>query len=511
MASVQTPEQTSNELSLFDSEHPQTFTVEYAQTLDQRDPLRHLRDEFIIPSKRVLRSKAVPGRDQNLDDPQDSCIYLCGNSLGLQPRRTAPLINAHLRTWAAKGVYGHFEDLEDTGLPPFVHTDEVVANEMAKVVGAKKEEVAVMETLTANIHLLMASFYKPEGQRTKIIMEGKAFPSDHVRPNPQPQYFSCLPSQYAVESQIRHHDLDPSMSMILIEPESQDNPTLTTAQILSIIDHHASTTALIFLPGVQYYTGQYFDIATITAHAHSKGLLIGWDLAHAAGNVELRLHDWDVDFAVWCNYKYLNAGPGTIGALFVHERHGRVDRDLVQSSGGAQGFRPRLCGWWGGDKSVRFQMRNQFLPIPGAAGYQVGNPSALDLTAVSASLAVFALTDMAALRRKSCLLTSYLELLLLRSPHTAPLLSDRHHPRFRIITPADPATRGAQLSIRLEPGLLDEVMRVLAQEEGVVVDERKPDVVRVAPAPLYNSFADCWGFAAAFGRAMGKAVKVRDR
>ncbi|KAL8699581.1 MAG: hypothetical protein Q9201_005928 [Fulgogasparrea decipioides] len=233
-----------------------------------------------------------------------------------------------------KGVFGHFKAHEDSEIPAFVDIDDVAAQRMAPIVGASASEVAVMETLTANLHLMMASFYRPTEERYKIVLEGKAFPSDHIR----------------------HHGLDPKDAMVLVDPPEPTQPTVPTSHILSVIDKHASSTALILLSGVQYYTGQYFDVPTITAYAHSRGITIGWDLAHAVGNVGLHLHDWDVDFAVWCSYKYLNSGPGAIAGLFVHNKHGQVDKSAIDSGG--EGYRPRLSGWWGGDKATRFQMGN---------------------------------------------------------------------------------------------------------------------------------------------------------
>jgi len=372
--------------------------------------------------------------------------------------------------------------MDNSEIPPWLHMDNATTKQTAEIVGALSSEVAIMETLTANLHLLMASFYRPTSERYKVIIEGKAFPSDH----------------YAVESQIRHHNLQPSLAMILIEPPSSASPLLPTSHILSIIDTHASSTALLLLPGIQFYTGQFLDIKTITASAQSKGIIVGWDLAHAVGNVPMKLHDWNVDFAAWCNYKYMNCGPGAIGGLFVHSRHSQ--------SGKAGDYRPRLSGWWGSDKSTRFAMDNNFNPIPGAAGFQLSNPSALDLSAVLASLSIFAQTDMEALRAKSVKLTGYLEHLLTRYPlNTAS--SDKS---YTIITPSNPDERGAQLSIQLEPGLLDSVMSEL-EDEGVIIDERKPDVIRVAPAPLYNSFEDVWHFVVVFHEACRKAPRVKTR
>jgi kynureninase len=309
-------------------------------------------------------------------------------------------------------------------------------------------------------------------------------------------------------SQLAHHNIDPS-ALILISPPSPTDPYLSTENILSVISQHQATTALLLLPGIQFYSGQYFDIDLITRHAQSLGITVGWDLAHAVGNVPLHLHDWNVDFAAWCNYKYMNGGPGVIGGLFVHERNGRVDKVSLPNGTNGDGtgpnedqleFRPRLSGWWGSDKSARFKMDNKFVPIPGASGFQLSNPSALDMTAVTASLDVFAMTDMQALREKSIKLTGYLEARLLKYPEG--------NPPYRIITPSQPTERGAQLSVLLEPGMLDYVMKIL-EEEGVVVDERRPDVIRVAPAPLYNSFVDVHRFVVIFQAACRKVVAAR--
>ena len=447
------------------------FSRKHAQALDSEDPLKDIREHFIIPTKTNLQTKQTI--DTTEEDSSRSCIYFGGNSLGLQPRRTSERVKEHLEAWATKGVTGHFVEY-GANLPPFLHVDDVAARKMAPIVGALPSEVALMETLTANIHLMLASFYRPTEDRYKIMIEGKAFPSDH----------------YAVESHLKHHGQRPEKAMVLITPKDPDSVILDTAHILKMIDAYAATTALILLPGIQYYTGQYFDIQAITAYAHSRGILIGWDLAHAVGNVDLHLHDWDVDFAVWCNYKYLNSGPGSIAGLFVHEKHGHVN--LEAANCGEDGYRPRLSGWWGAERSTRFQMGNEFVPIPGAAGFQVGNPSALALTTVLASLEVFSLTSMTAIRRKSIDLTGYLADLLLQS---------RDHQSsgnvYSIITPLDAAQRGAQLSVRLKPGLLEKVLKVLG-EEAVVVDERKPDVIRIAPAPLYNTFTEVWDFVQIF-------------
>lgn len=288
--------------------------------------------------------------------------------------------------------------------------------------------------------------------------------------------------------------------MVTIEPSSLENPTINTSHILSVIDEHASTTALLLLPGIQFYTGQLLDIATITAHAHSLGIFVIWDLAHAVGNVELKLHEWDCDAAVWCSYKYLNAGPGSIGGLFVHERNSQVDRERTEADNGSMGFKNRLSGWWGNDKESRFAMTNYFTPIPGAAGFQLSNPSVFDITSLCASLEVFAMTDMASLRLKSLKLTGHLEMLLRR------LKADNGN--FTIITPEDPMQRGAQLSLKLKEGLLGTVLEEL-ERNAVVVDERRPDVIRVAPAPLYNTFADVFDFVQIFGESLKVATGPR--
>ncbi|PGH13680.1 kynureninase [Helicocarpus griseus UAMH5409] len=474
------------------------FTKAYAESLDAQDTLAHFRGQFIIPTKHDLTRKTIVPKDE--EPPSPLCTYLCGNSLGLQPKATQTYVNRFLQTWATKGVLGHFTPHEDELTPPFVDVDDMASKLMAPVVGALASEVAVMDTLTTNLHLLMASFYRPQvGGRYKIVMEGKAFPSDH----------------FAVESQIMHHNLPPAEAMVLIEPDDLEHPILSTEKIISVIDEHAEETALILLPAIQYYTGQYFDIARITAHAHSKQIPIGWDCAHAVGNVELKLHDWDVDFAAWCNYKYMNSGPGAMGGLFVHERHGFVDVDVNENGNGGSGsmgrlsYRPRLAGWWGGDKKTRFIMDNRFLPCPGAAGYQLSNPSVLDISAVIASLQVFNAATMPALRQKSIKLTAYMEHLLLNSPsdkQTIFSVNSADSKLFTILTPSNPLERGSQLSILVRPYLLQGVYARLVAS-GIVVDERKPNVIRVAAVPLYNSFMDVWEFCREFLEACAEAER----
>jgi kynureninase len=353
---------------------------------------------------------------------------------------------------------------------------EHAAEQAAPIVGAKTSEVGIMGSLTANLHLLMGSFYKPTKEKFKIILDWKSFPSDH----------------FAIESQIRMWGYDPTEAMVMIGPKDGEHE-VSTESILQVIDEHADSTALVLLPGIQYYTGQYFDIKTITAHAQSLNLIVGWDLAHAAGNVPVQLHDWNVDFAVWCTYKYMNAGPGSIGGFYVHERHGKVEYDEHDKPT----FRPRLSGWYGGDQQGRMNMDNNFRPSPGASGYQVSNPSAVDLASLCAALSVFKETNMSDIRKKSISLTAYLEYLLLSGPNNS---------SFQIITPSNPEARGTQLSVLLKPGRIDTLFEML-EIEGIVADKRRPDVIRVAPVPLYNTYEEVWRFVQIFEEALTKCEK----
>ncbi|KAK9469723.1 pyridoxal phosphate-dependent transferase [Lipomyces arxii] len=409
------------------------------------------RDQFRIPTRAEITLSS------SISDPHRPSTYLCGNSLGLLPVATKRIIGEELDIWGKSGVYGHFRHDKDR---PWVTIDEVPAQKMAKVVGAQPSEVAVMTTLTTNLHLLMISFYRPTPSRYKIMIERKAFPSDH----------------YMVESQLELHGYKDGM--VCIEPD--DDLLIPTDTILRTIDAHADSTAVLLLPGVQYYTGQAFEIEKITAYAKQRGIVVGWDLAHAAGNLDLRLHDWNVDFAAWCSYKYLNSGPGGIAGLFVHEN---------------QSARPRLTGWWAHNKATRFAMDNMFDRQPGAAGFQLSNPSVLDCVALSASLSVFEQFGMPALRAKSLELTYFLERALLEFFPNQP---------FRVITPTNPDHRGAQLSLLFKPGLMDKVHEIL-QQNAVTVDERRPDVIRVAPAPLYNTFEDVYDFVRELSSAIDKA------
>ncbi|KAM7223708.1 kynureninase [Rhypophila decipiens] len=472
--------------------------MERAQTLDRDDPLSSLQAEFNIPTRAQIASSRLPESssvsqssssdtaDTDVTASSEPSTYLCGNSLGLQPKRTRTRIAQYLDTWATQGVQGHFKPLDGSPLPTWLDADQRAAELIAPIVGASESEVAVMQTLTANLHLLMSSFYRPDiNGKHKILLESRAFPSDH----------------FAVETQLRHHGLSPETSMVVIEtPHSEDN-VLTTYDILSTISAHAATTALILLPGIQYYTGQLLDIPVITAYAHKHDIFIIWDLAHAVGNVPLSLHSWDVDAAAWCSYKYLNGGPGCIGGLFVHERNSTVTKAITDDKP-AEGYSNRLAGWWGNDKKTRFAMANKFHPVSGASGFQLSNPSILDITSLNASLEIFQLAGgIKQLREKSLKLTAFLEKLLGE-------MKEEDKALFRIITPLDPQQRGAQLSIKLSEGLLLPVMTEL-EANGVIVDERKPDVIRVAPAPLYNSFVDCVKFIAAFSLALEAGSKAK--
>ncbi|KAI1328481.1 kynureninase [Xylariaceae sp. FL0255] len=461
-----------------------------AKTLDAEDSLRHLRDGFRIPSKAAMKRSTLAKGSNADQDPDEATpsTYLCGNSLGVQPKITQTRVQTFLETWATQGVQGHFKPLGDSELPTWLNADDRAAKLMAPIVGAQKEEVAVMQTLTVNLHLLMSTFYRPDPKgRHKIILESKAFPSDH----------------FAVMSQIRHHGLDPEKSMVTIESPFTEDPLISTYDIQSVISKHAADTALILLPGIQYYTGQHFDIPTVTAFAHKHGIFVIWDLAHAAGNVPLSLHDWDVDAAVWCTYKYLNGGPGSMGGAFVHSRHSSMALATPDPEPQQQEHEKRLLGWWGNDKATRFVMDTKFDPVKGAAGFQISNPSVLDITSVCASLEMFEQAGgMVPLREKSKRLTAFLETCLAS-------LSDEAKKYFRTITPSDPEQRGAQLSLLLlEDDLLDPVMDGLV-ERSIIVDERRPSVIRIAPAPIYNNFGDCIAFAEGFEAALLAAVKAK--
>jgi kynureninase len=415
-------------------------SAEFAAQMDARDPLRSYRDRFHIP-------KAPDGTD---------CIYFVGHSLGLQPKTARAYIEQELDDWEKLGVEGHFQAKH-----PWLPYHRFLTDQSARIVGAKPVEVVVMNSLTVNLHLMMVSFYRPTKQRHKIVIEGGAFPSD----------------QYAVNSQIRFHGFDPAHSLIELRPR-QGEATLRTDDILSLIDREGDSIALIMLGAVNYSTGQFFDLEAITRAGHAKGCVVGFDLAHAAGNVPMQLHDWNVDFAVWCSYKYLNGGPGCVAGCYVHERHAAEDL-------------PRFAGWWGHDEQTRFRMGPNFQPTRGAEGWQLSNPPIMAMAPLRASLEIFDEVGMPALREKSISLTGYLE----------SLLDDRHSQQFSIITPRDPAQRGAQLSLRV-PHRGRAVLERLA-EEGVLCDFREPDILRVAPMPLYNSYLDVHKFVERLSVALG--------
>ena len=405
--------------------------LDAARQADQQDPLCVFREQFIFPQHQ--------GKD---------CLYLCGNSLGLQPKGVRPAILRELDHWAEHGVEGHFR-----GDMPWMHYHRFLTDAAARLVGALPQEVVVMNTLTTNLHLMMVSFYRPTAKRYKIVMEAGAFPSD----------------QYAMESQVRWHGYDPATAIIEVTPRTGED-TLRTEDILQIIEREGDSIALVMFGGVNYYTGQWYDLEKIAAAGHRVGAYVGFDLAHAAGNVPLQLHDWGADFAVWCSYKYLNSGPGGPSGTFVHERHAN-NPEL-----------PRFAGWWGHDENERFQMKKGFKPMPGAAGWQLSNAQIFSFAAHKASLDLFDQAGMEALRAKSLQLTAFLERVLDEA--------DKGRNMYRIITPRDPAARGCQLSL-----LTDDRGKALFDylaEHGVVADWREPNVIRFAPTPLYNSFEDVW-------------------
>jgi len=408
-------------------------SLDRARELDRQDPLAALRERFHIP-------KTENGED---------CIYLCGNSLGLQPLSTRAALLQELEDWRTLGVEGHFQAKN-----PWMPYHEFLTESYARLVGALPSEVVAMNSLTVNLHLLMVSFYRPTPERYKIIIEGGAFPSD----------------QYAVKSQLEFHGFDPKDGLVELTPREGEH-TLRRDDILTAIEREGPRTALVLLGGVNYYTGQFYPLETVTRAAHAQGCLVGFDLAHAVGNVPLRLHDWGPDFACWCSYKYLNSGPGSLAGAFVHQRHEQTER-------------PRFAGWWGHDKESRFKMGPDFRPIPGAEGWQLSNPPILSLAAVKASLEIFDEVGMKALREKSLKLTGFLLELL------------QGHDGFHIMTPTTEDDRGCQLSLVVEKNGR-RVFDALT-ESGVVCDWREPDCIRIAPVPLYNSFGDVLKFSQIF-------------
>lgn len=404
-------------------------SLDYALELDRKDPLAKQRERFHIPKTRT-------GED---------CIYLCGNSLGLQPVGTERALLQELEDWRNLGVEGHFEARN-----PWMPYHEFLTESYARLVGALPSEVVAMNSLTVNLHLLMVSFYRPAKERFKIIIEGGAFPSD----------------QYAVKSQLEFHGFSVEEGLVELQPRPGEH-TLRKEDILETIEAHGAETALILLGGVNYYTGQFYPLKEIVEAGHAEGCVVGFDLAHAVGNVPLNLHDWGADFACWCSYKYLNSGPGSLAGAFVHQRHEATDR-------------PRFAGWWGHDKESRFKMGPNFRPIPGAEGWQLSNPPILSLAAVKASLEMFDQVGMEALREKSLKLTGFLLELL------------DGIEGLSIITPRGEHERGCQLSLVVDQG--GRAIFDTLTEAGVICDWREPDCIRIAPVPFYNSFQDVFRF-----------------
>ena len=406
--------------------------LETAKHLDREDALSEYRECFERPT----------------DDQGQPLIYLCGNSLGLQPKQTKKYLELELEHWAKWGVDGHTE-----GKNAWLPYHELLTHQMAEIVGGKPQEVVVMNTLTVNLHLMMVSFYRPTKERFKVIIEADAFPSD----------------RYAVESQIKFHGFDPKEALILWQPNPEDG-LCHFSDFEQLMHEHGQSTALVMLGNSNYYSGQVYPIRAISDISHHYGATVGFNLAHGAGNILCDLHENQVDFAVWCTYKYLNSGPGSLGGVFVHQRH-------------AHGHKlPRFTGWWGHNKETRFKMRDEFDPIPGAEGWQLSNPPILSMAAIRASLDLFDRAGMKSLREKSIKLTGFL----------ADSLNALSHDKIRILTPIDPVQRGAQLSLQIKNS--DKTLHQKLTDLGVVSDWREPDVIRVAPAPLYNSFQDVHEF-----------------
>jgi len=404
------------------------ISKDFAINLDANDNLRSYQEKFYFPLKKN----------------GEKHIYLCGNSLGLQSKNTNDFIQQELEDWKNLGVEGHLHARN-----PWLPYHEFLSESYSNIVGAKKSEVVAMNTLSVNLHLMMVSFYLPTKKRFKVIMEEDAFPSDI----------------YAIESHIKHHNINPSQAIIRLNPRKNESD-IRTKDIKEIIDNNGDEIALIILGGVNYYTGQVFDMQEITKLGHDNGIKVGFDLAHAVGNISLSLHDWNVDFAVWCSYKYLNSGPGSVGGVFIHERHHKSNLN-------------RFAGWWGHNKLSRFKMPETFNPIKTAEGWQLSNPPILSLAAIRASLSIFDEVGMDALVEKSKQLTSYLVF----------LLENIQSDRISIITPKK---RGCQISIRVKNGNRELFDKLTVN--GVIADWREPDVIRVAPVPLYNSYYDVYSF-----------------
>jgi kynureninase len=411
-------------------------SADFAAAMDARDPLAHFRDRFYIPA-------APDGSD---------AVYFCGHSLGLQPKTVREYVEEELHDWEKLAVEAHFR-----GRHPWLPYHRFLTDNMAALVGAKPIELVMMNSLTVNLHLMLISFYRPTPGRHKIVIEGDAFPSD----------------RYAIKSQLRYHGFQPEEALIQLKPRPSES-TIRQEDIDALLEREGDSIALVWIGGVNYATGQFFDMPAITRAGHARGCVVGFDLAHGAGNVPVKLHDWDVDFAVWCCYKYLNGGPGCTGGCFVHERHAH-SWEL-----------PRFAGWWGHEEETRFLMGPQFKPAAGAEGWQLSNPPIMSMAPLRASLDVFAEAGIERLREKSISLTGYLEF----------LLDQRGSSKFSIITSREPERRGAQLSVRVPQqgqGVCDRL-----NAEGILCDFRQPDIVRVAPAPLYNSYRDVHRFVERF-------------
>ncbi|HSI75229.1 MAG TPA: kynureninase [Lunatimonas sp.] len=421
------------------------YSLEFAQKMDRADPLGKFKENFFIPE--------INGKPT---------VYFCGNSLGLQPKTVQTYIQEELDSWASRGVEGHF-----VGGNPWLYARKKSKHALAKLLGANESEVVAMNSLSSNLHLLLVSFYRPSKTKFKILTEAGAFPSD----------------QYVLESQARFHGFNPEEAILEISPRENEH-TLRTQDILEQLTLHQSEIALVMLSGIQYYTGQLFDIKAISSAAHQFDIPVGFDLAHAIGNVPLELHDWNVDFATWCSYKYLNAGPGNVSGIFVHEKHGNSSQI------------PRFAGWWGHDEGERFLMKKGFKPMSGADGWLLSNDNVLGLAALQASLDIFNKTSVLELRKKSELLTGYLEFLIYQISNTTHLLE--------IITPSESNKRGCQLSLLIHKGG-KEIFDSMASA-GVVADWRNPNVIRLAPVPLYNSFEDVYNFAKVFETSVRKSA-----
>jgi kynureninase len=428
--------------------------------LDAADP--GWRDRFLIPP-------FVPPLDYP-DAPGSAypeVAYMAGNSLGLKPRGTREALLVEFERWAAWGVEGHL-----TGPRPWKDYHEALTEPTARLVGALPHEVVVMNSLTVNIHLMFATFYRPSGARTKVIMEDIVFPSDG----------------YAIASQVRWHGLDPDEHVIRMRPREGED-ILRTEDVVAKIRELGDEVAVVFFSAVNYLTGEWMDMPAITAAGHEVGAYVGWDLAHAAGNVPMTLHDWDVDFAAWCSYKYLNSGPGSLAGCFIHERHAR-DTSL-----------PRLAGWWGTRSDLRFRMEREFDPPPTADAWQVSNPPIFAMAPVQVSLEVFDDVGMDSLRARSLRLTGYLRELLAEVAESAPSGA------IEIVTPADSARHGCQISVRFTRDI-HEIAAILRDLDGVIADTRNPDIIRFAPVPLYSTYEDCWRVAEALARRVGEAAPV---